>query len=103
MVRTGIPLASPDDRWARVVNFKKTVSELAHQAATKLSLFEDNIKCVQSIVALISSLLLDYACETAVHDYHNDNYKFVQDMVIIFYLVSEECYCLLDLDIYLSS
>jgi len=80
MVRTGIPLASPDDRWARVVKFKKTVSELAHQAATKVSLFEDNIKCVQSIVALISSLLLDYACETAVHDYHNDNYKFVQDM-----------------------
>ncbi|POW12958.1 hypothetical protein PSHT_07915 [Puccinia striiformis] len=79
-VQTGIPLVSPDPRWDKVVKFKETISELAHQAATKINLFEDTIKCVQSIVALISAILLDYACETPVHDYHKDNYKFVQDM-----------------------
>ncbi|OAV88857.1 hypothetical protein PTTG_08821 [Puccinia triticina 1-1 BBBD Race 1] len=83
MVRTGIPLASPDRRWARVVKFKASVSELAHQAATKTTLYEDNIKCVQSIVSLMSSILLDYACESPIHDYHKENYKFVQDMTRI--------------------
>jgi hypothetical protein len=85
-MRTGIPLVSPDDRWATVMKFKKSVSELAHQAATKVAIFEDNIKCVQSIVSLMSSILLDYACETPVHDYHKDNYNFVLELVILFSL-----------------
>ncbi|PLW40659.1 hypothetical protein PCANC_01611 [Puccinia coronata f. sp. avenae] len=83
IMRTGIPLVSPDDRWATVMKFKKSVSELAHQAATKVAIFEDNIKCVQSIVSLMSSILLDYACETPVHDYHKDNYNFVLELTRI--------------------
>lgn len=63
------------------MQIKDKLADLLHQAVTRLQLFEDTIECVQSIVALMSSLLLDYPFERGVYDYHKENYKFVQDLV----------------------
>ncbi|KAH9822994.1 hypothetical protein DFH28DRAFT_1216660 [Melampsora americana] len=78
--QAGMPLLPSDARHASVNQYREDLAEVLHEAVTRLSLFGDTIECIQCIVSLMSSLLLDYPFERGVYEYHKENYKFVQNL-----------------------
>ncbi|KAG0143125.1 hypothetical protein CROQUDRAFT_673152 [Cronartium quercuum f. sp. fusiforme G11] len=78
--KTGMPLSPNDPRHMRVREIREAVAEMLHLAVVQLKVFEDTIECVQSILGLMSSLLLDYPFERGIYDYHKESYKFSQTL-----------------------